>query len=74
MPKIPAIDDFRFGKTVNENKTLGTTGLAEKTNIVNYNIKIDINSKYVFEQCFPNKVIIANFRNLTLNFRYLKLI
>ena len=27
MPKIPAIDDFRFGKTVNENKTLGTTGL-----------------------------------------------
>ena len=47
---------------------------SKKTNNVNYNIKIDINSKYVFEQCFPNKVIIANFRNLTLNFRYLKLI
>ena len=24
---IPVIDDFRFGKTVNEPKTLGTTGV-----------------------------------------------
>ena len=24
---IPVIDDFRFGKTVNEPKTLGTTGI-----------------------------------------------
>ena len=25
---IPVIDDFRFGKTVNEPKTLGTTGVG----------------------------------------------
>ena len=28
---IPVIDDFRFGKTVNEPKTLGTTGLVPGT-------------------------------------------
>ena len=26
---IPVIDDFRFGKTVNETKTLGTTALHQ---------------------------------------------
>ena len=36
MPKIPAIDDFRFGKTVNEPKTLGTTAISTRILVAYY--------------------------------------
>ena len=32
---IPVIDDFRFGKTVNETKTLGTTELEQLAVLTN---------------------------------------